>query len=57
MRAAITTHVLDVSAGHPAEGVAVILNHPSGHIFEGQTDADGRISDWSESFDLEPGQY
>jgi len=57
MRAVITTHVLDVSAGHPAQGVAVILSHPSGQTFEGQTDADGRISDWSQAFELEPGQY
>jgi 5-hydroxyisourate hydrolase len=57
MSAAITTHVLDVSAGHPAQGVAVILSHPSGRMYEGQTDADGRISDWSEAFQLEPGEY
>jgi len=57
MSAAITTHVLDVSAGHPAQGVAVILSHPSGRMYEGQTDADGRISDWSEAFELEPGEY
>jgi 5-hydroxyisourate hydrolase len=44
----ITTHVLDTSAGRPAEGVPVVLERaaPEGHRWEvvgrGTTDADGR---------------
>ena len=57
MKAAITTHVLDVSAGHPAQGISVTLNHPSGRVLQAQTDDDGRVSQWSENFELEPGEY
>jgi len=46
----ITTHVLDLSSGRPAEGVRVTLEHrdPEGGwrtIAERNTDADGRVRD------------
>jgi 5-hydroxyisourate hydrolase len=45
----ITTHILDVSLGKPAAGVAVVLaREESGEFVElarGTTDADGRVAD------------
>jgi 5-hydroxyisourate hydrolase len=45
----VTTHVLDVSVGRPAEGVRVVLEirHADGRwqrLGEGETDIDGRLS-------------
>jgi 5-hydroxyisourate hydrolase len=50
MKSPITTHILDISKGKPAEGVAVILEiqDESGkwlEIVRGKTNSDGRISD------------
>lgn len=49
MRSPITTHVLDVAAGHPAAGIDVVLELKTGDGFEGVgsgiTDDDGRIAD------------
>lgn len=46
---AITTHILDLSRGRPAGGVAVILEVQAGEGWQvlsgGQTDADGRLKD------------
>ncbi len=46
---AITTHVLDVSAGQPARGVPVTLERRTATTWEvvgkGVTDADGRLRD------------
>jgi 5-hydroxyisourate hydrolase len=47
---AITTHILDVSTGVPARGVAVILERQAANgaweiIGEGATDDDGRLRD------------
>lgn len=46
---AITTHILDVSAGVPARGVAVVLEREvEGDwetVGEGATDGDGRLRD------------
>jgi 5-hydroxyisourate hydrolase len=43
----ISTHVLDTARGHPAEGVAVTLEHEAGGRWvergRGTTDADGRV--------------
>jgi len=43
----ITTHILDTSRGHPASGVAVVLERRGGdghhEIGRGATDADGRL--------------
>lgn len=50
--AKITTHVLDISRGKPASGVAVTLESDVGGGFEpGQryeTDADGRVKTFNE---------
>ena len=45
----ITTHVLDLARGRPAEGVAIILEHAAGNeswveLGHGTTNAYGRIS-------------
>ncbi|MEO6327010.1 MAG: hydroxyisourate hydrolase [Thermoanaerobaculia bacterium] len=44
---AITTHILDVSRGKPAAGVAIVLTIREGGIWrqlgQGTTDADGRL--------------
>ena len=47
---AITTHVLDMSRGRPAENVPVVLEIQSGAgdwevLGEGTTDGDGRLKD------------
>ena len=49
-RSPITTHVLDLSSGRPAKGVAVTLSSRTGEarwddLALGVTDADGRITD------------
>lgn len=47
-RSPITTHILDVSLGKPAAGVAVRLARAEGRAFaelaQGTTDADGRVT-------------
>lgn len=49
----ITTHILDLGAGSPAQGVAVTLQHKQGTdwspLGEGRTNDDGRIADLLES--------
>lgn len=49
-RSPITTHILDLGSGCPAEGVAVTLaQHQGSHWIEiarGYTDSDGRIGQW-----------
>ena len=47
---AITTHVLDTSAGRPAQGVRVVLSTVGAdgswtRVADGATDGDGRVSD------------
>ncbi|KAF4595367.1 transthyretin domain protein [Ophiocordyceps camponoti-floridani] len=42
---AITCHVLDTAAGHPAKGIRVRLEHAA-VAFESLTDDDGRIVAW-----------
>ena len=45
----ITTHVLDLTAGSPAAGVAVTLEHAAAagwtEVARATTDADGRVKD------------
>ncbi|HMS41572.1 MAG TPA: hydroxyisourate hydrolase [Pyrinomonadaceae bacterium] len=57
---AITTHILDISSGFPARGVAVILERQilDGWqiIGEGKTDEDGRLINLFAS-DLQTGNY
>jgi 5-hydroxyisourate hydrolase len=51
----ISTHVLDIGQGRPASGVRVELVRGREVIGQGETDADGRISDLAT--ELEPGRY
>lgn len=41
--AGITTHVLDTAKGRPAAGLRVTLARRGEIVFEGRTDADGRL--------------
>lgn len=52
----ITTHVLDTARGHPAVGVPVRLDGPSGYLGQAVTDADGRIRELGPAT-LERGRY
>ena len=60
---AITTHILDLSRGRPAGGVAVVLEVQSGQegwqvLGQGTTDADGRLKSLLPAgFKLAPGAY
>jgi 5-hydroxyisourate hydrolase len=60
---AITTHILDISRGRPAQGVAVKLEVESDEgvwstIGQGNTDADGRARELlPEGFALQAGAY
>ena len=55
----ITTHVLDLAAGRPAAGVAVVLEQRAGddwrELARGRTDDDGRVGDLGEA--PEPGRF
>ena len=59
---AITTHILDISSGSPARGVAVILERQTADnwqiIGKGETDDDGRLRDLLSSDEiLQTGNY
>lgn len=60
MSSRVTTHVLDATAGRPAAGIAVTLEHRADDrwlpVTTGTTDDDGRIADLGPA-DLEPGVY
>ena len=56
-KAPITTHILDLVRGKPAAGVSVRLFAGTGLVAEGETDADGRVSDWQPGFSVTPGKY
>lgn len=57
----ISTHVLDIARGRPAQGVPVTLERKEGKTFvrlkEGTTDADGRIRDLVPEGQLTAGTY
>ena len=57
MKAPITTHILDTSAGRPAAGVIVALLRGSEVIATGTTNDDGRVADWDNLFQLESTDY
>ena len=62
MNSPITTHVLDVAAGHPAAGIDVVLEAKTKDGFaaigSGTTDDDGRIADLlPPEHELGPGVY
>lgn len=52
----ISTHVLDTSRGLPAEGIPVRLLTPDEPLGSGTTDADGRITEFTNQ-KLGPGTY
>ena len=58
---AITTHVLDVSLGRPARGIAVLLERvgspQSTTLARATTDADGRVKTFTPTPALQPGTY
>jgi 5-hydroxyisourate hydrolase len=45
MRLSLSTHVLDATAGRPAAGVAVRVEHDGATLVDARTDDDGRIHD------------
>ena len=57
----ISTHVLDITRGRPAEGVPVTLERRSGAAYAllktGSTDADGRVKELVAEGKLEAGTY
>jgi len=58
----LTTHVLDLARGRPAEGVTVKLARQSGPgqwapVAERTTDADGRVRDFMGEVPLSTGRY
>ncbi len=57
----ISTHVLDVSRGRPAQGVPVVLEKKEGDRFDrlksATTDADGRVKDLVTEGQLTEGTY
>ncbi len=57
----ISTHVLDITRGRPAQGVPVTLEKKDGNTFTrmkaGSTDADGRIKDLVAEGTLTEGTY
>lgn len=57
----ISTHILDITRGKPAQGVPVTLEKKNGDAYarlkSGTTDADGRIKDLVAEGDLTEGTY
>lgn len=57
----VSTHVLDIHRGKPAQGVPVTLEKKSGDAFsrikQGTTDADGRVKELVPEGTLEAGIY
>lgn len=50
---ALTTHVLDLTTGTPAQGIAVSLSNAGSEVLAtGVTDQDGRIVVWNQEFAL-----
>ena len=58
--AGITTHVLDISKGRPAQGVAVLLEVERDGwktVGRGVTDSDGRLRTLTENAELQRANY
>lgn len=57
----ISTHVLDIARGRPAEGVPITIERKEGDAFArlkgGKTDADGRLKDLVPEGELTTGTY
>ena len=56
-RPPITTHVLDLVNGKPAEGIQVRLFNDAGLLAHGVTDRDGRVTQWSGEITVAVGKY
>jgi 5-hydroxyisourate hydrolase len=58
-KAAITTHILNLDSGKPAENVRVTLHRldKDAPVARAQTDSDGRIMQWGAEFELHEGDY
>ena len=59
--ASISTHVLDTARGRPAEGIPILLETLGEADWEklasGSTNADGRIANFLDDTQIEPGVY
>ena len=56
----VTTHVLDLTRGRPARGIAVVLERvdaPQSTLARATTDADGRVKAFAPTPSLQPGIY
>lgn len=56
-RAPITTHILDLTRGAPANDVSVRLYQGDAMVSQGVTDADGRIVNWQNEITLVATKY
>jgi 5-hydroxyisourate hydrolase len=56
-RAPVTTHILDLVRGKPANGIGVRLFSETGEVAQGVTDKDGRVDFWQQPFEILPGRY
>ncbi len=56
-RAPVTTHILDLVHGKPADGILVRLYSGTALVAEGKTDADGRVAMWDKQFSINKGKY
>ncbi len=52
----LSTHILDISTGRPAQGVKVVLEREGARVASGVTDNNGRIGELSAG-PLAPGRY
>ena len=52
----LSTHILDISTGRPAQGVKVVLEREGALIARGGTDENGRIGELGDG-PLAPGHY
>jgi len=57
IKAAITSHILDLQNGKPAVGVKVSLTSPEKENFTAVTDDDGRITVWDKELNLYTGNW
>jgi 5-hydroxyisourate hydrolase len=53
----LSTHVLDISLGRPAQGIRVTLEQGTDIIGTGVTDADGRVPDLMTGGSMSAGAY
>lgn len=53
----LSTHVLDISLGQPAQGVRVTLEQGTDILATGVTDADGRVPEFKAGAPISAGVY